>query len=127
MPRRVSADDGTPLEMAILIDLTTERQARAQIDRSLDEMAQWFDLSPVGMLVVDETGLVLRSNAAFEALVGRAPVMLWVLEFNWGARAFYKKLGGREIARHSFDLAGVPTPEAAYGWPADGTPAVRAP
>jgi len=76
MPRRVSADDGTPLEMAILIDLTPERQARAQIDRSLDEMAQWFDLSPVGMLVVDETGLVLRSNAAFEALVGRAPVML---------------------------------------------------
>ncbi|MBL8838930.1 MAG: GNAT family N-acetyltransferase [Alphaproteobacteria bacterium] len=58
---------------------------------------------------------------------GRAPVMLWVLEFNWGARAFYKKLGGREIARHSFDLAGVPTPEVAYGWPADGTPAVRAP
>lgn len=76
MPRRVSADDGTPLELAILIDISAERQARAQIDRSVDEMAQWFDLSPVGMLVVDETGLVLRSNAAFEALVGRTPVML---------------------------------------------------
>jgi hypothetical protein len=45
--------------------------------RSLDELAQWFDLSPTGMLVYDDSGLiVLRSNPAFEALVGHVPVLL---------------------------------------------------
>jgi hypothetical protein len=75
-PRGVTADDGRPLTMSILIDVTAERLARAQIDRSVQELESWFDLSPVGMLVYDETGLVLRSNANFEALVGLTPVSL---------------------------------------------------
>ncbi len=76
MPRWVSADDGSPLLMAILQDVTLEHQARhqaAQSDRTLD---QWFELSPVGMLVYDSAGLVVRCNTAFEALVGHAPVLL---------------------------------------------------
>lgn len=65
----------------------------------------------IGRALFETASATLRAQ-------GRAPVMLWVLEFNWGARAFYKKLGGIEIARQSFDLAGAPAPEIAFGWPA---------
>ena len=62
--------DGQPLLLCVLQDSTAEHVARAQADRSLNELAQWFDLSPTGMLVFDEAGLIVRSNPAFEALVG---------------------------------------------------------
>ena len=70
------AQDGLPLLLCVLQDSTAEHVARAQADRSLDELAQWFDLSPTGMLVFDEAGLIVRSNPAFEALVGQVPVLL---------------------------------------------------
>ena len=67
----VTAQDGLPLLLCVLQDSTAEHVARAQADRSLNELAQWFDLSPTGMLVFDDAGLIVRSNPAFEALVGR--------------------------------------------------------
>ena len=73
---RVSAEDGAPRSLSVLQDSTAEHVARAQADRSLDELAQWFDLSPTGMLVFDAAGLIVRSNPAFEALVGQVPVLL---------------------------------------------------
>jgi PAS domain S-box-containing protein len=75
-PRWVSADNGAPLMLAILHDVTLEHLARAQVDRSVHELEHWFDLSPVGMLVYDPAGLIVRSNAAFEALVGSVPLVL---------------------------------------------------
>lgn len=62
--------------VAVLQDTTAEHAARAQAERSLGELAQWFDLSPSGMLVFDGTGLIVRSNRAFEALIGQVPVFL---------------------------------------------------
>jgi PAS domain S-box-containing protein len=41
-----------------------------------EELQQWFDLSPVGMVMVDEQGWLVRSNPAFAALVGRLPLAL---------------------------------------------------
>jgi PAS domain S-box-containing protein len=76
IPRWVSADDGTPLLLAILQDVTLEHQARQQAAQSDHALDQWFELSPIGMLVYDAAGLVVRSNTAFEALVGHAPVLL---------------------------------------------------
>ncbi|MBC7727551.1 MAG: PAS domain S-box protein [Microbacteriaceae bacterium] len=88
MPRWVSADDGTPLLLSILQDSPLEHQAQhpdqhpdqhparhatAPADRAPDP---WFELSPIGMLVYDGAGRVLRSNSAFEALVGPAPLLL---------------------------------------------------
>jgi PAS domain S-box-containing protein len=75
-PRWVSADNGAPLMLAILHDVTLEHQQRAQADRSVHELEHWFDLSPVGMVVYDLSGLIVRSNAAFEALVGAVPLVL---------------------------------------------------
>lgn len=64
------------LVVSVLQDTTGEHAARAQAQRSLNELAQWFDLSPAGMLVFDADGLIVRSNRAFEALVGQVPVLL---------------------------------------------------
>jgi len=75
-PRWVSADDGAPLLLSILQDVTVEHQARHQAEQSGHELDHWFDLSPIGMLVYDDTGLIVRSNAALEALVGHTPVSL---------------------------------------------------
>ncbi|MFO1330389.1 MAG: PAS domain S-box protein [Rubrivivax sp.] len=68
--------DGHALRLELLQDCTAEHVARAQAERSIHELEQWFDLSPVGMLVFDGAGLILRSNPAFEQLVERAPVLL---------------------------------------------------
>ena len=50
-PRWVSADDGAPLLLAILQDVTLEHLAVDAATRSGHELDQWFDLSPIGMLV----------------------------------------------------------------------------
>lgn len=67
---------GRTLQLSVLQDATAEHHAREQVDRSLRELEQWFALSPVGMLMFDGHGLLVRSNPAFEALVGRVPVAL---------------------------------------------------
>ncbi|MCC7151841.1 MAG: PAS domain S-box protein [Rubrivivax sp.] len=64
------------LRLELLQDSTAEHVARAHAERSLNELAQWFDLSPMGMLVFDHGGLIVRSNPAFERLVARVPVLL---------------------------------------------------
>jgi PAS domain S-box-containing protein len=72
----VVGDDGTPGLLALLQETTAEHRSRDQAERSLDELSQWFDLSPTGMLVFDDSGLIVRSNPASEAQIGSVPVML---------------------------------------------------
>ena len=57
--------------LTLLQDETGAYDAREQARRADEELDQWFDLSGGSMLVYDSTGLILRSNAAFEALVDR--------------------------------------------------------
>lgn len=73
---RITDALGRSLQLSVLQDVTAEHHAREQVDRSLRELEQWFALSPVGMLMFDGHGLLVRSNPAFEALVGRVPVAL---------------------------------------------------
>lgn len=74
--RRVTDAQGRTLLLVVMQDSTAEHAARERADRSARELDQWFDLSPVGMVLFDERGLVVRSNPAFEALVGSVPVTL---------------------------------------------------
>jgi PAS domain S-box-containing protein len=62
--------------LVVMQDSTAEHVARERADRSARELDDWFDLSPVGMVLFDERGLLVRSNPAFEALVGSVPVLL---------------------------------------------------
>jgi PAS domain S-box-containing protein len=62
--------------LVLLQDLGAEYAEREQARRAQDELAQWFELARTGMLVYDPTGLIVRSNAAFEALAGRVPEVL---------------------------------------------------
>ena len=71
------AEDGQPQRwLALMHDLSTEHAARQHAQRAEDELVQWFELSGSGMLVYDHTGLIVRSNAAFEMLVERVPEVL---------------------------------------------------
>ncbi len=72
----LAAPGARPLWLTLLHDIGPEHAARQQAQRAEAELAQWFELSVGGMLVYDETGLVLRSNAAFETLVERVPELL---------------------------------------------------
>jgi PAS domain S-box-containing protein len=75
--RRMLPDGhGGELYLAVLQDSTAEHAAREQADRSERDLDQWFDMSPLGMVLFDGAGLLVRTNPAFEALVGGPPVTL---------------------------------------------------
>ena len=65
-----------PQWLTIWHEVTGEVLAREQARGAHDELAQWFELSGHGMLVYDPSGLIVRCNAAFEALVERVPEVL---------------------------------------------------
>jgi PAS domain S-box-containing protein len=69
-------DNGSPMLLSVLQDTTAEHAAREHAERTGLELDDWLDLSPLGMVLFDDAGLVLRSNRAFEALVGEVPAML---------------------------------------------------
>jgi PAS domain S-box-containing protein len=69
-------DSGRRLYLVVLQDSTAEHAARERADRSARELDDWFDLSPVGMVLFDEAGLLVRTNPAFDALVGEVPSLL---------------------------------------------------
>ncbi len=74
--RILLGDDGRPLYFAVLQDTTSEHAARERADRSVRELDDWFDLSPVGMVLFDDSGLLVRTNPAFDQMAGSVPVSL---------------------------------------------------
>lgn len=72
----LAGSGGRRLWLTVVNDVTSERVAREQADRSLLELDQWFELSPVGMALFDQRGLLLRSNSAFGSLVGQVPELV---------------------------------------------------
>jgi PAS domain S-box-containing protein len=67
---------GEQIFLVVMQDTTAEHAARERADRSARELDDWFDLSPVGMVLFDEAGLLVRTNPAFDALVGEVPPLL---------------------------------------------------
>ncbi len=66
-------EHGRPLWLTLWHETTAEVVAREQARRAQDELAQWFELSGTGMVVYDASGLIVRCNAAFEALLEHVP------------------------------------------------------
>jgi len=83
---------GRRLLMTVLQETTSEHMAREQAERFSRELDQWFDLSPMGMALFDDRGLVLRANQGFEALAGGALVDL--SEASAPLRALLNWVGG---------------------------------
>ncbi len=69
-------ENGRVFAMSVLQDSTAEHMARERADRSAREIDDWFDLSPIGMVLFDEAGLLVRTNPAFDALAGAVPAVL---------------------------------------------------
>jgi len=64
-----------------LAEQLEQQQAREQIlreqaERTQSELASWLALSPLPMVLFDETGLLLKSNGAFAALSLQLPITL---------------------------------------------------
>lgn len=74
--RNVAAAAQPAQWLSLLQDVTPEVAAYAQTQRAQAELGLAFELSRSGMLVYDHTGLIVRSNAAFEALVDQLPEVL---------------------------------------------------
>ncbi len=97
--------DGKAFQLAMFQDTTAEHLARARADCSARELDDWFVLSPVGMVLYNEEGLLIRTNAAFEALIGKLPVSLneaseplrELLAWNQGPRAELVQAGGTPV------------------------------
>ncbi len=119
MRRPVRDPKGRMLLLSVLQDATDEHASRALAERSLHELEQWLDLSPLGMVLIDAGGLLVRSNAAFEALVGTAPVSLPEAEpalrelFGWRAKGPAAELqpGAQPLVHESL----LPLPHAGPG------------
>lgn len=62
-------------------------------------------------------GSLVRAVASRLAAAGTTSMLLWVLEANPRARAFYEALGGIVVRSKSIDIAGQTLTEVAYGWP----------
>jgi len=108
--RVLGGEDGRTWYLGLLQDTTAERAARERADRSVRELDDWFDLSPTGMVLFDHGGLLVRTNPAFDALVGRVPVML-----KEAPPSLRQLLGWDEGAPHA-DLAPGATPIERHGW-----------
>ncbi|MEO8836420.1 MAG: PAS domain S-box protein, partial [Caldimonas sp.] len=72
----LEGEGGRPFYFAVLQDTTAEHAARERADRSVRELDDWFDLSPVGMVLFDDSGLLVRTNATFDQMAGKVPVSL---------------------------------------------------
>ncbi len=69
----VAPAGAAPRWLSLVQDQSGEQMARQAERRAEDELAQWFELSSSGMLVYDDSGLIVRFNRALEALLGRVP------------------------------------------------------
>jgi PAS domain S-box-containing protein len=116
--RRTLIDSGgKPLFLGVLQDTTAEHVARERAERSVRELDDWFDLSPVGMVLFDQGGLLLRTNPAFDALAGATPVALG------DAAADLRSLLGWDDERGLDALEPGSLPVQRQGWVApEGTP-----
>ncbi|MEX8519148.1 MAG: PAS domain S-box protein [Leptothrix sp. (in: b-proteobacteria)] len=68
--------DGRRLLLTLMQDGSAEQAAREQAERAARELDQWFQLSPFGMALFDDGGLVLRANLTFESMVGQPLIEL---------------------------------------------------
>jgi hypothetical protein len=68
--------DGRRLLLTLLQDGSAEQAARELAERAARELDHWFDLSPLGLALFDDGGLVLRANLVFETMVGQPLVEL---------------------------------------------------
>lgn len=65
--------DGRALTLVTLQDCSAEHAADERAERAARELDDWFEFSPVGLLRFDETGALLQSNRAFDAIAGVPP------------------------------------------------------
>jgi diguanylate cyclase (GGDEF)-like protein/PAS domain S-box-containing protein len=73
----VRETDGTPLcVMAQIEDITERRAADVAVAEAEERFRTTFDLAPIGMILTDAKGVLLRVNPAYGDIVGRDAALL---------------------------------------------------
>jgi PAS domain S-box-containing protein len=112
--------DGRRLVLCLMHETTAEHAAREQAEYSSRELDHWFDLSPLGLVLFDHGGLVLRANLAFEALVGgplvelrdAPPEVRGLLQWQGAGLAIALEPGGPWVTLEG----ALPRPEGGTRW-----------
>ncbi|HXQ62077.1 MAG TPA: EAL domain-containing protein [Acidimicrobiales bacterium] len=66
--------DATPLcVMAQIEEITEQRLADAAVAEAEERFRTIFEMAPIGMILTDTEGVLLRANSAYGAIVGRDP------------------------------------------------------
>jgi len=70
----VRETDGTPVwVMAQIEEITEQRKADAAVAEAEGRFRTIFEMAPIGMILTDPDGVLLRANSAYGAIVGRDP------------------------------------------------------
>ncbi len=116
---------GEVFYLSQLQDTTAEHVARERADRSARELDDWFVLSPFGMVLYDQAGSLVRTNPAFESLIGQLPMAL-----DEAPASLQHLLAWDDLTRRGPDHQAIPAlqpggpPLVSQGWLtlADGNP-----
>ncbi|HRP26849.1 MAG TPA: PAS domain S-box protein [Burkholderiaceae bacterium] len=111
--------DGRALTLVTMQDCSAEHDARGRAERAARELDDWFALSPNGMVLLDGTGNLVRSNRAFDAIAGSVPVSL--AEAPAALQQLFAFAGGRPDTR----LVPEAAPLETEAWIAQGDASTR--
>jgi two-component system, cell cycle sensor histidine kinase and response regulator CckA len=70
----VDDNDGRPRTRAVIRDMTRELAWRDALRQAEANFKRYFDMAPIGIVVVDNAGKVLDSNPAFRRLIGGSDI-----------------------------------------------------
>lgn len=67
----VHEEGGKVRTRAVVHDLTTEREMRRALQASEDRFQKFFEEAPLGIILIDQKGIVKDCNSQFAAMLGR--------------------------------------------------------
>lgn len=66
----VEDDKGNVRTRAVVYDLTAEREMRTALEESEDRFKKFFEEAPLGIILVDDQGIIADCNSAFSHMFG---------------------------------------------------------
>lgn len=66
----INEEDGHVITRGVINDLTSEREMRSALRESEARFQRFFDEAPLGIVQVNQEGIIRQCNAAFAAMIG---------------------------------------------------------
>ena len=78
----IQTPDGAVRTRAIVHDVTAEREMKQALQASEDRFQKFYEEAPLGIILVDEKGLIEECNGQFAQMIGTSPEKLSQKHFN---------------------------------------------